>query len=409
MAEDTSVKYYSWDMLRSLKLQANVTTSVRDLLAACLVDGFGSVSVLSGSVIAGKCRMLVASGNSFSFNSTVFVTGCDQSAANGEHKITSMGDTFFEFNTELPDGAITGATIIAKYAGAGWELPFGTNATTSVFRSLNTAPTSHRHYLQVKETSNTELRVTAYHSMTDLNNGGVFYPPTSVITGGYYWSKSYFNDTRSIKWWIIASSTFFYYIVQPYDNGLGINNFPSVSYFGDFINGLPTDNLNTALVGKFNSNESTYTTSANGRYYEFGCNSTNKPGWNNLAGTIDNNNAPITFAMFADVTGPLNDQGYSSRGYFQKRSQKDGSIELTKYKTLDNQGYERGEIPGALFVKSGLGRDNPPFSITDGFGDLAGKKLLGIYTVAGGELYYYYNIYSYSSAFIFIDITGPWE
>ena len=87
MAEQTSVKFFTYDMLRMPSVVPNNLSSIRDLIRFCLVNGSPEVTVTSATVTAGVCRMTVAAGNSFSFQSVVLCSGFDQAGANGEHRL----------------------------------------------------------------------------------------------------------------------------------------------------------------------------------------------------------------------------------------------------------------------------------------------------------------------------------
>ena len=87
MAEQTSVKFFTYDMLRMPSVVPNNLSSIRDLLRFCLVNGSPEVAVTSATVTAGVCRMTVAAGNTFSFQSVVLCSGFNQAGANGEHRV----------------------------------------------------------------------------------------------------------------------------------------------------------------------------------------------------------------------------------------------------------------------------------------------------------------------------------
>ena len=239
MAEQTSVKFFTYDMLRMPSVVPNNLSSIRDLLRFCLVNGSPEVAVTSATVTAGVCRMTVAAGNSFSFQSVVLCSGFDQAGANGEHRVTSTSDLWFEFKTDLPDGPLSGTAMNAKYAPAGWMEPFAADSTTMVIRSKNTNPESRRYFLQIKETTYQYIQVRAFKTMTDLNNGLIPIPTTAQNPNGYYWAKSAENNASPRAWFIIASDKFFYYGINHYYS-LTIDRVVFMGCFGDFV----TDNVN---------------------------------------------------------------------------------------------------------------------------------------------------------------------
>ena len=415
MAENTEIKFFRYDNLRSRALVPNILTSVNDVWKDCLVSGYGEVPVLSASVTSGVCRVNVALGNSFNIYSVVLMSGCDQAPANGEHRVSNMGDIFFEFPTDMPDGPITGASIKAKYASAGWDSPFPSSSTRAVYRSKNTSPDSRRHYLQVSETAYDTLNVRSFHSMTDLNNGSDVYPPTSVLGNGYFWGRSYENNAVQRAWFIIASSTFLYWIVLPYNQGAWNSTalIPSVQFFGDAIRKIPSDIENVIINGGLNTGE--VNNEINGGFgggNHLGVSHLTASNAYQISGTYDGIKSPSPCAAYADISTTYASTAFSGRTAFTRRNVIDGSIEILKYKIIDRQGIERGRIPGVYFIKSSVMSDLTPFTVIDGSGDLIGRKLLVLYTNASYTTLYYYSKFDAANCYptcVLVDITGPWE
>lgn len=412
MAEDTSIKFYSFEMARSPQLiPNNATQGVRNLLNNCLVTGFGEVNITSGIITDGVCRMFVVSGDSFSNHSTITVSGVTPEELNGEHKVIRMTDMWFEFKTELPNGAVTGTSVKAKYAPAGWEHAFTPSGEYAVYRSKSSSPNARKHYLQVREMSYQEVRVKAFHSMTSNTSGIENYPLASTgYPNGCYWSKSYQNNALGKGWAIIASDTFFYLLIAPYDTYY-TDYIYSCMFFGDFIPRTEYDTENSVLKGfvsitASNNNISDWT-------HEVGTSHTTaKDGVSPIisGSSLGNANIPVIASMFSDVASRYNSYGISGHNYGLSSDPYTGGINLTEYKLMDQHFYERGKLPGLYYLKQSINRTYGNLFFLNGTGDFEGKKLLGVY-LQGGNSYFSYPISNNSGnpAYMFFDITGPWS
>ena len=234
MSIDTSVKFFHSGMTGALQLTATAG-SLLTILRACLVSGFGAVSVDSIAVASGVATLTISAGMPFNeVDSVILVSGCALAALNGEKKIAALGTTTLTFDASgLSDGSYSGG-ISAKIAPAGWaELFTGTNV--AVFQSLS--PQSTKCCLRVDDTGTTDARVVGYEAMSDLNTGAGQVPLNTQIAGGGYWAKAN-NATGSRKWAIFADSRSVYLWAAPYSS----YPYAGVTYFfGDLIAGVAND------------------------------------------------------------------------------------------------------------------------------------------------------------------------
>lgn len=406
MAEDTRVKVYHAGMLRAPSLVPNVATSFRDLLKATLVNGFGAITPTSATVTSGVCRVNCASGNSFSPYSTIQNSGADQADFNGQHKVIRSADTWFEFNTTLPDGNITGASLSCKYAPAGWENPVADSGLYSVFRSASTDPKAKKHYLQVKESDYQTLNVRGYRTMTDAISGTGIYPSAASYPNGYFWGKSFHNDANPNFWIILASDRFFYYITQSYYAN-SISYVFSVWFFGDLYNddaGFAGDSIinGTTSAAEANANNSN-------NYVEFGASHTTTTNRVSIASDVSDITPAMDTSLYANIPAPYASFGVSGLNGFSRFDPKTNAYNLSNYYAQDSQGVTRGRLPGALYIRNSLGRNiMGQFNFENGTGDFAGKILLGIYTCANVSYRNYYPS-AYDPAYMFFDVSGSWD
>lgn len=405
MAEDTSVKFFTSDMPRTRGLVPNTLTSVTDILKDCLVNGFGNVTPTSASVTGGVCRVLVPDGSTFPLYSTVLCSGADQAGFNGEHKVARSANAWFEFNTTMADGAISGSNIVIKYAPAGWETPFGTTGTYTTFRSKSTNPKAKKYYLQVNEVAYNDLRVRGYKTMTDNTTGTIPFPDLGTFPNGYRWSRSNDNNASVRKWAVLANDRFFYWICAPYYSNDSGRPF-SVTCFGD----LYTDNVTTTgdvLLNGFGSVDVANSSSDSSNIY-FGASHISYSNWNCLASDTSGLVNSIWGMFFSYAPCYYNSYLVSGKNGFNRFDPITNSLNLHTYHFIDSNLIVRGRVMGAYLINNDLGRTATNFTVEQGMGDLANKNLFGIYTPAG-DGYKYSTVSGYNYAYMFFDITGPWE
>lgn len=110
------VKYYHSGQ-RGAPVLSGTAGALKTLLQTCLVSGFGLVTVTSITVADGVATAAVNSGDSFSTDAPVLISGAMPGALNGEFRVLTSGLANFTFAAPgVPDGAASG-TITAKVPG----------------------------------------------------------------------------------------------------------------------------------------------------------------------------------------------------------------------------------------------------------------------------------------------------
>jgi len=220
MPLDTTVKFFQNTMngAPSLSGEADKLLGVLD---ACLVNGFGSVTLSSLVVVSGVATATQSTGHYFVERAVVLIAGATPSGLNGEKRITWVSATVFTFDaTGISDQTATG-TITAKMAPAGWEKVY-TDPHRVVYRP--TFAFSLRGYCRVDDSTTTYATMVGYEpgSMTDINTGTAF--------STKYLLKSSSANATARNWFVMADTGLLLVFVESASD----NYFRSFA-FGDFL------------------------------------------------------------------------------------------------------------------------------------------------------------------------------
>lgn len=122
------------------------------LLDACLINGFNLTTVTSLTWAAGIATATIAAGHQYKKSQVILLSGVDQAAYNGEHRIlTVTANTFtFALDGTPTSPATTSSAINCRAAPLGWEKVF-TGTHKGAYRSLD--PTSTRNILLVDDSA----------------------------------------------------------------------------------------------------------------------------------------------------------------------------------------------------------------------------------------------------------------
>lgn len=211
-APDTKVKYFHSGMSGAPVLSGSAGTLIA-VLDACLVNGFGSITLDSLVVAGGIATATRSAGQLFEKDAVVLVAGATPAGLNGQKRTLSISGTQFTFDaTGISDQTATG-TVTVKLAPAGWEKQYsGTNL--AAYRSLDVA--SNKTVLRVDDTGTTSAKVVGYESMADVNTGTNPYPTVAQLATGGFWDKSDTANATARKWMVFADSRFFYFCAGTY-------------------------------------------------------------------------------------------------------------------------------------------------------------------------------------------------
>jgi hypothetical protein len=210
-AQDTSVKYFDSTMAGAPAL-SNVAGNFISVLSACLVDGFGLVTLTSLVVSGGVATATLPSTPAAKPGCVVLIAGAtgDLAAINGEHKVQTVGTNTVLFDAfGIADGTVTG-TVTLMMAPAGWQKAFsGTNL--AAYKSPN--PGSTGAYFRINDTGTTNARIVGFETMSDVNTGSGQFPTEAQLAGGGWIPKS---NSGARSWYVIANNRTVYIGVAPW-------------------------------------------------------------------------------------------------------------------------------------------------------------------------------------------------
>lgn len=189
-----SVKYFSSTMSGAPALSGTAGALI-GVLDACLVNGFGSVTLTSLVVASNVATATVSGGHNFANYSgtlgpVITIAGATPAGLNGEWRINVTSSTQFTFaTTGLSDQTASG-TITANRSPAGYSKVYsGTNLAAYQANDV----TSTRCYLRVDDTAAQTATVTSYETMSDINTG------TNGFTGYIYKSTTANGTARPYR------------------------------------------------------------------------------------------------------------------------------------------------------------------------------------------------------------------
>lgn len=268
---DASVRYFDSTMSGAPALSGTAGALI-SVLDACLVNGFGTVTLASLVVSSNIATGTVSAGHGFSMigsavGSVITIAGATPSSLNGTWRIASVADsTHFTFVTSgISDQTATG-TITAVRTPLGFSKVYsGTNK--AVYRADDVM--SSRLYLRVADDgtgSATYARVRGYESMSDVDTGTGPFPTDAQISGGLYWGKSSAASSTARAWRLIGDSQGFYLLVNQDGSGAWISaawvDIPSEkagdAYRALIIGGTSTTVYNQGYLQTINSTTGHY-------------------------------------------------------------------------------------------------------------------------------------------------------
>lgn len=241
MTTDTSVKYFDSTMSGAPALSGTAGTLIA-VLDACLVNGFGSVTLNSLVVASNVATGTVSAGHNLAMvgatGPVVTIAGATPSGLNGEWRIASVpGSTTFTFaTTGISDQTATG-TITAKRSPAGWTKAYsGTNKAAY----SRTALGATAMLLRIDDSPALYPTLVMYETMSDVDTGSGPAP----TSGTYYTAKSSAASTATRRWRIYADARTAYVYIDSANDG----NYNSGFAFGDIISYKAADAYHCMLI-----------------------------------------------------------------------------------------------------------------------------------------------------------------
>lgn len=192
----------------------NTAGSLLEVLRACLINGFGAVSVTS-IVVAGGVATATAATHGFSsaYGKLVLIEGAPVAALNGRKRIENVLTNTFTYPAPgVADGTYTG-TISARRAPLGWTEPHsGTNR--AIF--ARTSPEASGSLLRVEDTRVAPAAATYAHVVQVESASGVDTFTNRVPTAdadGPFWCVGVSNATAK-RWTVVGDDKRFFIAIQ---------------------------------------------------------------------------------------------------------------------------------------------------------------------------------------------------
>lgn len=366
--------------------------ALRTLLKACLVDGFGAGAVATLSVTGGVATATYAGAHPFVPGRVAEISGATPAELNGKKIVAATTGNSITFPAPgVPDGAATG-TISSKAAAPGWlELFAGT--LTNVIALKPSVPEATGCVLRVDDTGNTNARVRAYESMSDIATGLGPTPMDAQVNGGLYWPKSGAANAAARPWWLVADERGFYLAVSPQGTDRytllhagDIASFKSGDAYGYLVTGNQSDQT---AVGAVPDGCCGYShRSARGGAYL-------------VRAHTAIGQAIAAQRLGAHHNGVTSDVYAGSAGY-SLGSYPNGPNNGLMTSTLELHALGvRGSLPGLLHPVQDCGNAFSSGAFVDGTDDLAGRRLLAQRVAP--------PVGSVTPGTVFLDCTGPWS
>lgn len=241
MSNPVSVFWFNSTMTGAPALSGTAGALI-NVLNACLINGFGSVTLDSVVVANGVATATKSSGHGFTDYVVVVIAGATPSGLNGNKRLTWVSSTVFTFDaTGISDQTATG-TITAKMAPVGWNSPY-TATNKAVYRPSEWNGT--RCYLSVDDTAAQFADIRGFDtSMTDVDTGTQQFP-YSAERPQNAWHKSATADGTARPWILVADAYAIYWFVGVY----GDTDRAAFCFFGDLATPLlSTDQYHCLLI-----------------------------------------------------------------------------------------------------------------------------------------------------------------
>ena len=239
---DTSVKTYLSTMTGAPTLRGTAGALI-SLLDACLINGFGSVTLNSLAVASNVATATVNTGHGFTMiggsggvGPVIRIAGATPEALNGDWRIASVpNSTTFTFATaDISDQTATGI-ITAKIAPADWEKRYsGTNKAAYA----RTDPEATAMLLRVDDSGTTTAQVRGYEEMTDVDTGAGLFPTLAQLAAASaLCAKSDAASSATRGWTLFADTQRLVFFPTYHATTSSTDQF----FFGDLISYKPGD------------------------------------------------------------------------------------------------------------------------------------------------------------------------
>lgn len=380
-----------------------------DLLTACLVDGYATVSVTSITRSGTTATVTTGSSHGLVTGQMATIAGAVESDYNGRYIVTVTSSTVFTYTVaNSPTTPATG-TITSRRASAGWTLPYS-GTQKAVYRSANGA--SQQHYFRVLDSGGTagaakEAAVRAYVSMSDVDTGSEPFPTVAQATNGLFVAKSGTANSTARAWGVWANDKTVYIWIH---NGTTWGFFG----FGHFDSWKAGDAYNSFLSASATTNSVTGSGVSSGVGCGHGLGATSIASAGRIYVPRATNQTGTSLICHTYSTGNTSNSAGSTHGSGGSNSfsmagssaNADGGTYVVPIYIMElgagsGLNFARGTLPGLYgplhAYSSGL-----VGTTVNGVSGLSGRTLYGRGVDASS------TVASDLTGMVYIDITGPW-
>lgn len=208
------VKHFTSEMGGAPTLGDTAAGDFIGLLKACLVTGFNvtPIAEMTFDSETGEVTVDVGTGHGFKRWQVIEISGADQAAYNGEHRITAATEDSFTFVPETEPGTspATGSTLEAKAAPVGgWTIEAEDSDNHKIALSRDAADATD-HVLLIENTgysgdssvNGNFANVRICESFTDFD--------TFDSVASYWWAAS--HRYASAEWLLVADGHLLYWL-----------------------------------------------------------------------------------------------------------------------------------------------------------------------------------------------------
>jgi len=369
------------------------------LLDACLVNGFGTLTLTSLSVSGGVATATIDAGHDYPVHSVIEIAGASPSGLNGEHRVTASAATTFTFDTTAADGAATG-TITAKIPPLdSWSKAFsGTNK--AAYRPTDPAATGL--FLRLDDSGGHAsagyrfAEVRGYETMSDVDTGtGLFPTATQEASDGIIY-KSYDLNSNAKDWVLVGDSHGFYFFPSPRDS---YEVCRGGYWFGDIVSYAAADAYCAMLITQDDTASYTSAPGHNGAFAFIASGASVVHVRHHLARSYTQLGAAVAASKHGNYTLGGAAMGI---GYVDHPNPAGNGLIASDVQIFEND-CVRGVMPGVSYPLHA--RPVADLSEITDMADLPGRKLLAVDVSRSSA----WSNADSGVGQLFIDLTGPWR
>ena len=402
---DFSVYYFN-EGLRGVPQLSGTSGALIAVLDACLITGFGTVSVTSLTVADGVATATVSAGNSFNPHHIILIEGASDPALNGRHRVLLDDNSSTSFSFKTTANGTASGTISAKYAPVpGWEKPFSAT-NKAVYR----ATTGNRFYYRVDDSLPEKYvaEIRGYETMASVDVGGAPFPLLSLVSTI---EKSNAANATGKYWDLVADCRAVMFGAQQVPAIGAVPYATPARYFGEMVPLAPNgDAWCSAVLSSTEKLTGMNLHTGGSIFHSYRGTSTSYSGAvargvSGVGGAID----AQCMAVFGNKGSVISGQ---DAAFGPAPSAVDGLLYFSPvYLAEGSAGPARAVVPGAQYVPH-TGVNNMlgvRTIITPAAGPLAGRQLLALCCSSSSSGAPGSNSSNSSSGRYLMDITGPWR